>query len=96
MALSEHRRHRMYRKLEEVMGEEAAGTLIEHLPRATWADLTTKAELLAQVEGLEERIMDRIEALLERTLHRQTRAIVTFMAGQLVAVAAIVLGVARA
>ena len=33
-----------------------------------------------EVEGLEARIMDRVEALLERTIHRQTRALVTFMA----------------
>lgn len=53
MALSEQRRHRMYRRLEEVLGEEAAGTLIEHLPRATWADLATKAELMVARHDLQ-------------------------------------------
>ena len=52
MALSEQRRHRMYQRLEETLGEEAAGTLIEPLPRATWADLATKDELAAVKEEL--------------------------------------------
>lgn len=81
--MGEQRRHRMYRRLEEVLGEEAAGTLIEHLPRATWADLATKDEL----RQMEERLTDRFERTLVEKLNQQTRAIVLLMAGLLVSVA---------
>ncbi|HEX2030287.1 MAG TPA: hypothetical protein VHL78_02645 [Actinomycetota bacterium] len=56
MALDEGSRHRLYRRLQEVLGDEEATTLMEHLPPggasrvATKEDLQTlKHELLAEI-----------------------------------------------
>jgi hypothetical protein len=38
-------RHEMYRRLEEVLGAEAATTLMEHLPPVGWADVAMKRDL---------------------------------------------------
>jgi hypothetical protein len=45
MAINEASRHRMYLKLEEVLGSEEATTLMEHLPPVGWADVATKRDL---------------------------------------------------
>jgi hypothetical protein len=49
MAVDERSRHELYRRLEDVLGPEAATTLIEHLPPVGWADVATKGAL-AQLE----------------------------------------------
>lgn len=58
MVVDERARHELYRRLEEVLGPEAATTLIEHLPPLGWADVATKHDLA----GLEGRVELRIEA----------------------------------
>ena len=45
MAISEESRHRLYNRLEEVLGTEGASTLMEHLPPVGWADVATKRDL---------------------------------------------------
>lgn len=45
MAITEQARHRMYKHLEELMGIEDAGILMEHLPPVGWADVATKRDL---------------------------------------------------
>lgn len=45
MAITEQARHRMYKHLEELMGTEDAGVLMEHLPPVGWADVATKRDL---------------------------------------------------
>jgi len=45
MAVDERSRHELYRRLEEVLGPEAATTLIEHLPPVGWADVATRHDL---------------------------------------------------
>lgn len=45
MAITEQSRHRMYKHLEELMGTEDAGVLMEHLPPVGWADVATKRDL---------------------------------------------------
>lgn len=52
MVVDERSRHELYRRLEEVLGPEAATTLIEHLPPVGWADVATKHDLA----GLEQRV----------------------------------------
>ena len=55
--MDERARHRLYRRLEEVLGPDEAGILMNHLPPAGLADLATKADLAA----LEHRLTAQIE-----------------------------------
>jgi hypothetical protein len=48
MAISEESRHRMYGRLEEVLGVEEAATMMAHLPPVGWADVATRRD----VDGL--------------------------------------------
>ena len=45
MTISEESRHRLYQRLEEVLGEAEAATMMEHLPPVGWADVATKRDL---------------------------------------------------
>lgn len=45
MAVSEESRHRLYGRLEGLLGREEAATLMEHLPPVGWADVATKRDL---------------------------------------------------
>lgn len=60
MAISEADRHLMYLKLEEVLGAEAANTVMEHLPPVGWADVATKHDL------------DALQVLMKQDLDLQT------------------------
>ncbi len=76
MAVDERSRHELYRRLEEVLGPEAATTLIEHLPPVGWADVATRHDLAALEERMDlrfarvddrfDRIDDRFAALDDR------------------------------
>jgi hypothetical protein len=45
MAITEGDRHRMHQRLEALMGDKEAATLMEHLPPVGWAEVATKADL---------------------------------------------------
>jgi hypothetical protein len=45
VALTEHSRHLLYQRLGEVLGDEQAETLMEHLPPVGWADVATKQDV---------------------------------------------------
>ena len=62
MVVDERSRHALYRRLEEVLGADAATTLIEHLPPVGWADVATRHDLA----GLEQRMDLRFERVEER------------------------------
>ena len=62
MVVDERSRHQLYRRLEEVLGPDAATTLIEHLPPVGWAEVATRHDLA----GLEQRIDLRFERVEER------------------------------
>ena len=64
MAIDERTRHPLYLRLEEVLGDEEASTLMEHLPPVGWADVATKHDLAA----LEARVDLRFELSEERTM----------------------------
>ena len=66
MVLDERSRHQLYLRLEEVLGPDAATTLMEHLPPVGWADVATKRDLDALEERLELRFTARFEALDSR------------------------------
>lgn len=69
MVVDERSRHELYRRLDEVLGEEAANTLIEHLPPVGWADVATKQDLAALEERLDlrfARVDDRFARVEDR------------------------------
>lgn len=45
--MTEESRHKLFQRLEEVLGPEQATTLMEHLPPVGWADVATKRDLEA-------------------------------------------------
>lgn len=45
MAVDEQSRHRLYLRLEEILGAEEAAILMEHLPPAGWGEVATKRDL---------------------------------------------------
>ena len=58
MAISEQDRHRLYGRLEEILGADEAATLMEHLPPVGWADVATKRDL----DALEARLTGRFDS----------------------------------
>jgi hypothetical protein len=62
MSVDERERHRLYRKLEEVIGSEEAGILMAHLPPTTYGELATKEDLA--------RLGDQLRAEMERMARR--------------------------
>lgn len=62
MAITEQSRKDLYQRLEDVLGDEPAATLMEHLPQTGWRDVATKDDL-AQ---LEERLTLRFDRDLVR------------------------------
>jgi hypothetical protein len=51
MSITNERRHHLYQRLEQVLGEEEATTMMDHLPPVGWADVATKDDL--RMLGLE-------------------------------------------
>jgi hypothetical protein len=91
MAVDERRRHQLYRRLEEVLGQDEAGTLMDHLPPVGWADVARRSD----IEQLSERLSDRFRADLESRLNSQTKTLVGLMTAQVVAVAGLAFAAAR-
>jgi hypothetical protein len=85
MAITEERRHRMYSKLEHVMGHDDATTLIDHLPPVGWADVATKHDLMLlkddlsreveQLRGEVRQLEERLGLKIEATVHREISAL---------------------
>lgn len=101
MAIDEETRHRMYQRLEEVLGMETATALMDHLPPVGWADVATKRDLdvLRRELALKFEAFDyKFEAMdhkFEAAIHREARTtIVTMMAGN-TALAGLILAAVR-
>jgi hypothetical protein len=63
MAIDERARHRLYDKLEEVLGSEEATVLMAHLPPTGWGDVATHRD----IEGLRAATHRDIEGLRAAT-----------------------------
>jgi hypothetical protein len=87
MAVDERRRHRLFRRLEEVLGPDEAGTLMEHLPPMGWGDVARKSDI--------ETLRLELKGELESRLNSQTKTLVTLMSAQVVAVAGLAFAAAR-
>lgn len=55
MAVTQDARYRMHQRLEAVLGDEPAATLMEHLPPTGWADLATKQDLATGLDSLDQK-----------------------------------------
>ena len=85
MVLDERSRHQLYLRLEEALGEEAATTLMEHLPPIGWADVATKRDLQAlegslrsEIRSVEERLELRFVNIDQRFETLEQKLIATF------------------
>ena len=105
MTISEQSRHAMFVRLESVLGEEAALTLMEHLPPVGWADVATKRDL-DQLHTLTERDIALAASQLRTDMHQlhaelrgdiagQTRTLVFTVLGSMTALAGVALGAAQ-
>lgn len=61
MPVTEEKRHRLYRRLEEVLGSEEATTMMELVPPVGWADVATKRDV------------DNLELAIRADLHRELK-----------------------
>ena len=89
MPITEPARHRLYQRLEEILGTEGADTLMEHLPPVGWADVATMAALEhqgsltgARIDALDTRLTaqirevdQRLSAKIDELDHRLTARI---------------------
>lgn len=82
MVIDERSRHALFTRLQEVIGEEEAAVLMEHLPPVGWADVATKHDLdhlqTATKKDLDH-LRESVRADLHEGLYRQTRTVVTWM-----------------
>lgn len=77
--LPERSRHELYRRLEEVLGPEAATTLIEHLPPVGWADVATGHDLARLEQRIDQRLTaatSDLRATFEHELRSQSETFV--------------------
>lgn len=56
MDVYERSRHQLHQRLQEALGEQAAGTLMAHLPPGGYTEFATKSDLVA----LEHRLLAEI------------------------------------
>lgn len=75
MSIDERKRHALYQRLDDVLEEEHADTLMELLPPVGWADVATKRDLDLKLDALEARLAARFTAELHGALRRQLWAI---------------------
>jgi hypothetical protein len=73
MSADDARRHRLFRKLEQVLGPEEAATLMEHLHPRRWDELATKADIEADMGALRAWTAEQFEAQRAWTAERFER-----------------------
>jgi hypothetical protein len=94
VAIDERTRHQPFLRLEEVLGDEDANTLMEHLPPVGWADVATKHDLDLRVELSEERMMRGIHEMastLRSETNTQTRLLFLGNVGLMLTLASLLL-----
>jgi hypothetical protein len=76
MAVDERSRHPLYRRLQEILGEEEATTLMAHLPSGGADRVATKDDLRLEIQALEH----RLTAEIHRTARNLTLSLTTIVA----------------
>jgi hypothetical protein len=94
MPVDERGRHQLFRKLEEVLGGEGAGTLMDHLPPAGFADLVTKDDLRLGLDSLEQRLTAQVEGLRAQ-MESLARRIIMWTSSMVLAAAALAFAAGR-
>jgi hypothetical protein len=102
MALDERARHELFLRLEEVLGPEPAGTLMEMMPPVGWADVATKRDLDAleqrmdlRFEATENKLLAAFRGELLTTVTAQTRTLVLANVGAVLSTAALAFAAAK-
>jgi hypothetical protein len=102
MAMDERSRYALHQKLEQLLGTDEAGTLMEHLPPVGWGDLATKQDLSSEVGGLrrdlkasETYVIGTLRSEIAQAISLQTRTIVLTNLRGMLGVAALVLAATR-
>ena len=102
MAIDEESRHRLFVRLQEVLGAEEATVLMEHLPPVGWADVATKHDLQAlrrelelMMEAMEHRIMATVRAEMAIQTRTMIHAMIFSTSAAVVAVGGLAIGAAR-
>jgi hypothetical protein len=67
LTISEQSRHALHTRLVEVLGEQEAVVLMEHLPPVGWADVATKRDL-DHLAALTKRDLDHFAAATKRDI----------------------------
>lgn len=102
MAITEETRHRLYQRLEAVLGADEAAILMEHLPPVGWADVATKRDidhLERRMDEMETRMELRFEALrsemrtglaeVRTEIHQEARKVVFLVVGAFAAISGV-------
>ncbi len=79
MAITDESRHQLHTRLDELLGHEAATTLMAHLPPVGWADVGTKHDLdllEARIDTRLSRMETLVEAKINAALIVQTRVMI--------------------
>lgn len=87
MSVTESERHQLFTRVEEVLGEQAAATMMSLLPPVGWADVATRHDI-ERIEGRLERIDDRLDAIQHH--------FVTWLLASQAIVATVIVGAAAA
>lgn len=91
-------RHRLHRRLDELLGPEDAATLMEHLPPNEWNQLATKAdisELRQELRDFERRITEHVDLRVRASVGDSTRVLFFSMLASQATLVGMVLGAVK-
>lgn len=91
-------RHRLHRRLDELLGPEDAATLMEHLPPNEWNQLATKAdisELRQELRDFEGRITEHVDLRARASVGDSTRVLFFSMLASQATLVGMVLGAVK-
>jgi hypothetical protein len=91
VAIDERSRHELHQRLEQVLGADEAGTLMEHLPPVGWADVATKRDL----DAMEKYLLGTFRSEIAQAISSQTRTLVLTNIGAVLGAIAVVIAAAR-
>ena len=91
--IDELSRHRLFTKLQDVLGVDDAAVLIEHLPPVGWADVATKRDLEPLVARLE--VLGNDLGTLRAEVSSQFRTTLFTMMGMMLTLTGLVFAAAK-